>query len=137
MGKNIGDLRKILSSNLKAARQELRITQVKLAAAAGLSVSYIVDIEGCRTWVSDKTLRCIAEALNMEAYELLLPLKNSETTGQPENKDETMQKTVEMVKAKQNLLRENVNKVLDDLILEFAGLYKKRKTKNCRIKNRV
>ena len=31
------------------------------------------DIEGCRTWVSDKTLINIAEALKTDAYRLLVP----------------------------------------------------------------
>jgi hypothetical protein len=34
----------------------------------------INDIEGCRTWVSDKTLVKLATALQMEIYRLFLPL---------------------------------------------------------------
>jgi hypothetical protein len=33
----------------------------------------INDIEGCRTWVSDKTLVKLAAALQVETYRLFLP----------------------------------------------------------------
>jgi len=33
----------------------------------------IRDIEGCRTWVSDKTLINLAEALKTDIYRLFLP----------------------------------------------------------------
>jgi hypothetical protein len=33
----------------------------------------INDIEGCRTWVSDKTLVKLAAALQIETYRLFLP----------------------------------------------------------------
>jgi hypothetical protein len=34
----------------------------------------IHDIEGCRTWVSDKTLQKLSKALEVDIYELLCPL---------------------------------------------------------------
>jgi transcriptional regulator with XRE-family HTH domain len=67
------DLRVILAQNVKNARKMLRLTQAGLAENAHISLSYVVDIERRRTWVSDKTLSDIARALNMEAYELLMP----------------------------------------------------------------
>jgi hypothetical protein len=33
----------------------------------------INGIEGCRTWVSDKTLIALADALGVEAFQLLMP----------------------------------------------------------------
>lgn len=41
-----------------------------------VDVSYqmIHDIEGRRTWVSDKTLQNLSEALEVDIYELLCPL---------------------------------------------------------------
>jgi transcriptional regulator with XRE-family HTH domain len=55
----------------------LGFSQEKLAEAAGLSTQYINDIEGCRTWVSDKSIIKLALALNIEVFQLLVP--NSET----------------------------------------------------------
>ena len=47
-------------------------TQEKLAEESGLSAQTVNDIEGCRTWVSDKTLVKIAEVLHTSPAELLL-----------------------------------------------------------------
>jgi len=66
-------LRKILSANIKHYRSKVRLSQEKLAESIGLSDQTINDIEGCRTWVSDKTIVKIALALNVEVYQLLLP----------------------------------------------------------------
>jgi hypothetical protein len=48
-------LRKLLAANIKVRRSELGLTQEKLAEMVDLSYQMLHDIEGCRTWVSDKT----------------------------------------------------------------------------------
>jgi transcriptional regulator with XRE-family HTH domain len=49
------------------------MSQEKLAAVTELSDQTINDIEGCRMWVSDKTISKLTKALHVEAYQLLLP----------------------------------------------------------------
>ena len=73
------ELRKILSANIKVKRRFLGLTQETLAEKAELSAQTINDIEGCRTWVSDKTLVKLAEVLHSSPSELLMPseLSNS------------------------------------------------------------
>jgi len=66
-------LRKSLSSNIKKYRKILDLSQEKLAEATGLSFQTINDIEGCRMWVSDKTITKLAHVLQVEAYQLLIP----------------------------------------------------------------
>ena len=66
-------LRKLLSANIKKYRTELGLSQEKLAEIVALSDQTINDIEGCRTWVSDKTLVRIARALKVEVYQLIYP----------------------------------------------------------------
>ena len=66
-------LREVLSSNIKKERKKLGLTQEKLAEIAGLSAQTVNDIEGCRMWVSDKTITRLARVLNVEVYELLVP----------------------------------------------------------------
>jgi len=68
-----GDLRKVLSYNIRAARKARDFTQAELARRAGVSLPYVVDIEHCKTWVSDKTLLGLAGAFQVSPYELLLP----------------------------------------------------------------
>nr|AGS53172.1 hypothetical protein [uncultured bacterium contig00060] len=67
------EIRKILSKNVKDQRKKLELSQEKLAELTGLSVQTINDIEGCRKWVSDKTLAKLSTALNIESYQLLIP----------------------------------------------------------------
>jgi transcriptional regulator with XRE-family HTH domain len=54
-------------------RNKLGISQEKLAELTGLSIQTINGIEGCRTWVSDKTLIVLADALGVEVFQLLMP----------------------------------------------------------------
>jgi transcriptional regulator with XRE-family HTH domain len=55
-------------------RKKRWLSQEKLAEAAELSAQTISDIEGCRTWVSDKTLERLAGVLKVAIYELFMPL---------------------------------------------------------------
>ncbi|MHC6202613.1 helix-turn-helix domain-containing protein [Breznakiellaceae bacterium SP9] len=66
-------IRKNLSLNIKKQRKIFGISQEKLAEIADLSAQTINDIEGCRMWVSDKTMAKLCQALHVEAYQLLLP----------------------------------------------------------------
>ena len=72
-------LRETLSWNIKKERKKLGLTQEKLAEIADLSSQTINDIEGCRMWVSDKTMIKLASVLHVEAYELLVPENPDET----------------------------------------------------------
>ena len=67
------ELRKTLSINIKKHRKTLGLTQEKLAEATGLSFQTINDIEGCRMWVSDKTIYKLSQVLLINAYELFTP----------------------------------------------------------------
>jgi transcriptional regulator with XRE-family HTH domain len=78
MDEEILNLRRILSTNIKTQRAILGISQEKLAEKADISSNMINDIEGCRTWVSDKTLIRLANALETEIFRLLLPNSTSD-----------------------------------------------------------
>ena len=73
MGDKTAALRKILSLNIKKHRERQGLTQEKLGETAGISANMINDIEGCRTWISDKTLINLAIALKVETYRLFIP----------------------------------------------------------------
>jgi transcriptional regulator with XRE-family HTH domain len=117
------DLRAILSRNIKNARGTLHITQEKLAEYADLSLSSIVDIERCRTWVSDKTLQNIARVLNMEAYQLLVPMEKDTGTGSPDKEKQVMEKIAALIKGKQTVLRKTIDKGMEDLMLQIIQIY--------------
>ena len=108
------DLRKILSQNIRNARRSLHVSQAKLAESANLSLSHIIDIEYCKTWVSDKTLNSIAKALNLEAYELLIP-----ENGQNKTDNHALKRIANIIKTKKTLLRQRTSEIIDDLMLEI------------------
>ena len=78
MEKDVEKLRRVLSKNLKRYRSEMGLSQEKLAELVALSDQTINDIEGCRTWVSDKTLVKLARALKVEVYQLICPKTEAE-----------------------------------------------------------
>ncbi len=118
MGKS-KDLRKILSQNIRNARKSLHISQAKLAESANLSVSHIVDIEYCKTWVSDKALNSIAKSLNLEAYELLIP-----ENVQNKAENHALQRIAGIIKGKKTLLRQKTGEIIDELLLEIIKNFK-------------
>ena len=71
-------LRKAMAANIKYFRAKMGFSQERLAEIMGVSDQTINDIEGCRTWVSDKTIVKIARALNTEVYQLLFPKTEAE-----------------------------------------------------------
>jgi transcriptional regulator with XRE-family HTH domain len=115
------DLRKILSENIKKSRTALHISQEKLAESADISMSHIRDIEYCKTWVSDKTLSQIARALNVEAYELLMP-EGPKEGGQAGRNTAAMRQTAGLINAKKRELRKQTGEAMDNLILEIVKL---------------
>ncbi|MBE6353380.1 helix-turn-helix transcriptional regulator [Treponema sp.] len=77
---NQTELRQNLSLNIKRQRKICGFTQEKLAEEIGLSAQTINDIEGCRSWVSDKTLVKLADILRTTPAELLLQNGTGQTS---------------------------------------------------------
>jgi transcriptional regulator with XRE-family HTH domain len=115
------DLRKTLSINIRTARENLHITQARLAEYAHISLPYMANIEYCKTWVSDKTLTSIARALNMEAYELLRP-QGGEADASEGKTGTNLHQITELVSAKKKTLKKAADESLDDLIQQIIKL---------------
>ena len=88
-------------------------TQEKLAEIADLSTQTISDIEGCRTWVSDKTLSKLAEVLKVDISQLLTPLLEEE-------------KPDFFNKKQIDLLRQFMKEDIDKRLNQFFGSIQKR-----------
>jgi transcriptional regulator with XRE-family HTH domain len=69
--------KELLALNIKLLRKKQGFSQEKLAEAASLSAQTISDIEGCRTWVSDKTLERLAQVFNVAVFQFFIPPNNS------------------------------------------------------------
>lgn len=66
-------LRNILSQNIKRFRQRKGWSQAKLAEKMEISTNYLSDIETKRGWVSPFSLTKLANALEVEVFELFKP----------------------------------------------------------------
>lgn len=75
-GEETEELRKILSNNIREFRKDLHLTQEQLAENSDISLSYLADIEHCKTWISDKTLLKLAKSLHKKPFELLAEQKS-------------------------------------------------------------
>ena len=100
-------LRHILAINLKEHRKTLGLSQEKLAELAGVSWQTVNSIECRRTWVSDKTLENLADALKIETFQLLLPVEN--INPKPISPDEAVKKLVKIKRAYDDSFNEIVN----------------------------
>ena len=69
-------LRDLLSQNIKRFRQRKGFSQAKLAEKMEISTNYLSDIERKRGWVSPFSLVKLANALEIEVFELFKPQEN-------------------------------------------------------------
>jgi transcriptional regulator with XRE-family HTH domain len=108
-------VRELLAANIKAKRKELGLTQETLAELVEVSYQMIHDIEGCRTWVSDKTLQRLSKALEVDIYELLCPLVTDHTG------DKKSEFSPNMIGRLHKTMKSDIDRRLDD----FFGKLKK------------
>jgi len=66
-------LKEVAARNLWRLRQEARLTQEELAGRAGISSRYVGAIERSKVSISVTVLGQIAEALAIDAFDLLRP----------------------------------------------------------------
>jgi transcriptional regulator with XRE-family HTH domain len=103
-------VKELLASNIKTMRKKRGFSQEKLAEITDLSTQSISDIEGRRTWVSDKTLEKLAKAFDVGIYQFFLPVYEDDV-----NKPELLLHN-ELQKIR-NIMKEDVDKRLDQFYL--------------------
>ena len=67
-------IQKRLAENLRRIRKGKMMTQFDLAVKCDISEAMVKNIELNRSWPSEKTLSQITKALNIDIYQLFLPL---------------------------------------------------------------
>jgi len=74
------NIREILAENIKEKRRKKGLTQEKLAEKTGMSLQYLAMLELAHKFPSGDMLERLANALDIEAYELLAvsPSANNE-----------------------------------------------------------
>lgn len=106
---------RILSSNIKNFRKQKGWTQEKLAEKAELSVQAINFFEGKRRWPGEDSISKIANALEIEVYQLFVPQDITPVIIEetPENERLRTQITGEVVADIRRLLNAALDKCLD------------------------
>ena len=66
------NIRYLFAKNLKRLRTSANLSQVNLAAQAGLTHNFINDIENGKKWVSPETIAKLACVLKAEPYQFFL-----------------------------------------------------------------
>jgi transcriptional regulator with XRE-family HTH domain len=108
-------VRELLAANIKARRSELGLTQEKLAELVDVSYQMIHDIEGCRTWVSDRTLQNLSAALGVDTYELLCPPATGHAA------DQNVKLSPRLVKRLHNTMKSDIDRRLDEFFGKLKG----------------
>ena len=105
-------LQETLASNIKYYRNG-KFTQEMLAEKTGVSYQAINAFEGMRRFPSPNTLVKLADALNVEVYQLFIPQDTTPVLIEPtpENERIRAQLTDEIVEE----IRHGVNKMLDKI----------------------
>ncbi|MDR2900911.1 MAG: helix-turn-helix domain-containing protein [Treponema sp.] len=70
------EIRELFSKNLKRIREIQGISQLNLANMAGLTHTFINDIENCKKWISPETFSLLCNALRVEPFHFFLSEKN-------------------------------------------------------------
>jgi len=70
MSKKLSSLRDILTNNLKVYHRKSKLSQAKLEEKAGISTQYIAMIELSRQFPTPEVVKRMANALEIEVYEL-------------------------------------------------------------------
>ena len=103
-------LHETLSQNIKKYRKG-KYTQEQLAEKIGVSSQNINDIEGKRRWPRESTLIKIADALEIEVYQLFIP--NDLGNIQIVNTDENEKIRITIQQRLVSDFRKSMNNMLD------------------------
>ena len=104
------ELHETLSKNIKKYRKG-KFTQEQLAEEIGVSAQNINDIEGKRRWPREATLVKIAEALDIEVYQLFVQQDCSAVTIEETDENQKIRQQLKMQLVDE--FRKSMNKLLD------------------------
>ena len=103
---DMNDFQRLLSQNVKRARQKLGYSQMKLAELCGMSANYIGTIEMGARFPSAASLQKICNVLSLKPYQLFL--------------DENMEKDFE----KYDILADLIKKLKKNVAAEIENTIK-------------
>jgi transcriptional regulator with XRE-family HTH domain len=105
------DIKEIFAENLRKIRRKKGLTQEKLAEKANMSLQYLALLEIARKFPSGEMLERLANALDIETYELLAVAPS------PQNELEQLRKEIkEDIK---NAFEERLEQAITDVIKQY------------------
>lgn len=104
---NLLEIQKRLGENIKKQRKEKKLTQFQLAEKADVSEDMIKSLEQGRTWLSEKTLSQITEALDIDVVQLFMPVGSS------------FKQNKENLKKLKSAIAEDVKTYIEEILKEF------------------
>ena len=112
-------IREIFAQNLKIHRRKCGISQEKLAEKAKVSAHYIAILEIARSFPASDVLERIAEALDVEIYELFLD---------PQSPNKEFTRLREDIRDDMKQLCDEVKQTVDEAIQKALSIDPKGKT---------
>lgn len=104
---NLLEIQKRLGENIKKQRKGKKLTQFQLAEKADVSEDMIKSLEQGRTWLSEKTLSQITEALDIDVVQLFMPVGSS------------FKQNKENLTKLKNAIAEDVKTYIEEILKEF------------------
>ena len=109
------ELQAIFSRNIKAERTRRGLSQLKFAEKADLSVGYVCDLESGRRWGTPETFVKLAEALEIEPFQLLLDYAEVQSA--------EIRRNQAAFANLESMLRENITKAVNKTIKETLTVF--------------
>jgi transcriptional regulator with XRE-family HTH domain len=107
------DIKEIFAENLRKIRRKRGLTQEKLAEKANMSLQYLALLEIARKFPSGEMLERLANALDIETYELLAVAPS------PQNELEQLRK--EIKDDIKNAFGERLEQAITNVIMQYKA----------------
>ena len=105
---NSSEIQKRFGENLRFIRKQKKLTQFQLSEMANVSEDTIKSLEQGRTWISEKVLSQITEALNIDVVQLFIPI------------GESLISRNENTKQLKIAISENIKNYIDEILKEYS-----------------
>jgi transcriptional regulator with XRE-family HTH domain len=116
------ELRTVFGENIKKFRNRRGWNQLLLAEKLDISANFLSEIETGKGWVSPLTLVKLAKALEIEVFELVMPVLPA-TAGQDELETEKMRRFAKDLTLALDASTTEVNSVLKNTVEKVCKEY--------------
>ena len=116
------ELRAVLAANIKKFRNRRGWNQLLLAEKLDISSNFLSEIENGKSWISPLTLVKLANALDIEVFELFMPLTSQNTT-QNDQDNEKVKRLAKDLSIALDISSNEVNKFIKTTVAKVCKEY--------------